>query len=271
MRIRKSLQNKGKKRTFKANQTPSSSRQNIKEQKIFVILFCADSTVDLVKFELLRLTSLMHTMSVAVSLTTTNPFLFTINKPFSIIPPLSYASYTLQLSHPFDQPPLSDPPDAIIVRATMLPTGKATIEHLRQLFSKPGPHVFCDAVLNISLLTRLLKPVVECGSANVVVDLMRADTDATTTVESLMSLAIRVGSIQAVKLLEAFSCNIDKSVLHEVTTMDRIDTMKFVLERYGNDGKELDVDAVDSEGRTAIHMAAREGHVKVIKFCVSMG
>ncbi|KAG5035514.1 hypothetical protein JHK87_010424 [Glycine soja] len=46
--------------------------------------------------------------------------------------------------------------------------------------------------------------------------------------------------------------------------MDRIDTMKFVLEHYGNDGKELDVDAVDSEGRTAIHVAAREGHVKVI-------
>lgn len=99
-----------------------------------------------------KLTSLMHTMSVVVSLTTTNPFLFTINKPFSIIPPLSYASYTLQLSHPSDQPPLSDPPDAITVRATMLPTGKATIEHLHQLFSKPGPHVFCDAVLNISLV-----------------------------------------------------------------------------------------------------------------------
>lgn len=111
----------------------------------------------------------------------------------------------------------------------------------------------------------------ECGSANVVVDLMRADTDATTTVESLMSLAIRVGSIQAVKLLEAFSCNIDKSVLHEVATMDRIDTMKFVLERYGNDGKELDVDAVDSEGRTTIHVVVREGHTRVIRFCVTMG
>jgi len=61
MRIRKSLQNKGKKRTFKANQTPSSSRQNIKEQKIFVILFCADSTVDLVKFELLRVSSCWET------------------------------------------------------------------------------------------------------------------------------------------------------------------------------------------------------------------
>ncbi|KAL5191842.1 hypothetical protein HKD37_04G011067 [Glycine soja] len=214
-----------------------------------------------------KLTSLMHTMSVAVSLTTTNPSLFTINKPFSIIPPLSYASYTLQLSQPSDQPPLSDPPNAITVRATMLPTGKATIEHLRQLFSKPGPHVFCDAVLNISLVG----PTSPSSSANVVVDLMRADTDATTTVESLMSLAIRVGSIQAVKLLKAFSCNIDKSVLHEVATMDRIDTMKFVLEHYGNDGKELDVDAVDSEGRTAIHVAAREGHVKVIKFYVSMG
>jgi len=81
-----------------------------------------------------------------------------------------------------------------------------------------------------------------------------------------MPLAIRVGSLQAVKLLEASGCKIDESVLHEAAAMDRIDTMKFQLERYGNDGEELEVDAVYSEGRTAIHVAAREGHVRVIKF-----
>lgn len=45
----------------------------------------------------------------------------------------------------------------------MLPTRKATVEHLRQLFSKPGPHV------------SLVGPHVamECGSADVVADLLR--------------------------------------------------------------------------------------------------
>jgi len=246
-----------------------------------------------------KLTNLMHTMSVAVSLTTTNPSLFSINKHFSTIPPLSSASYTLHLSHTSDQPPLSDPPDAITVRATMLPTGKATVDQLRRLFSKPGPHVFRDAVLTISLvgphvaeylisqnpqphnlftkaisacttsqLTRLLKPAVENGSAGAVAYLLDAGADATATAESLMPPAIRAGSLDVVKLLEASGCKIVESALHEAAATDRIDVMEFLLERRN---EHLEVDSVDSEGRTPIHVAAREGHVRVIEFCVSMG
>lgn len=245
-----------------------------------------------------KLTNLMHTMSVAVSLTTTNSSLFSINKPFSTIPPLSTASYKLQLSQPSDQPPLSDPPDAITVRATMLPTGKATAADLRRFFSKPGPHVFRDAVLTVSLvgphvaeflisqtpqsrnlfaksisactkpqLMRLLKPAVECGSTDAVADLLNAGADATATTESLMPLAIRVGNLHAVKLLEASGCKIDGSSLHEAAAMDRIDAMEFLLARYDD---ELEVDVVDSEGRKTIHVAAREGHTRVIQFCIAM-
>ncbi|TKY52572.1 Ankyrin-3 protein [Spatholobus suberectus] len=248
-----------------------------------------------------KLTNLMHTMSVAVSLTPTNPSLFSINKLFSIIPPLSSLSYTLQLSHPSDQPPLSDPPDVITVRAAMLPTGKAPADDLRRLFSKPGPKVFRDAVLTVSLvgphvadflisqapqsrnlftkaisactesqLTKLLKPAVECGRADAVADLLNAGADATATAESLMPLAIRTGNLHVAKLLEAAGCKIriNDPVLHEAAAINRIDVMEFLVERYGD---ELDVNSVDSERRTPIHVAAREGHVGVIQFCVSMG
>lgn len=244
-----------------------------------------------------KLTNLMHTMSVAVSLTTTNPSLFSINKPFSIIPPLSSSSYTLHLTHPSDHPPLSDPPDAVTVRTTMLPTGKAPADHLRRLFSKPGPHLFRDAVLTISFvgphvaqflisqtsqsrnhftkaisactrsqLTGLLKAAVECGRADAVADLLHAGADA--TAESLMPGAIRAGSLHVVKLLEASGCGINDTVLHEAAATNRIDAMEFLVERYGD---KLDLDSVDGEGRTAIHVAAGEGHVRVIQFCVSMG
>ncbi|KAL3517514.1 hypothetical protein ACH5RR_020103 [Cinchona calisaya] len=72
-----------------------------------------------------KLTNLMHTMSVAVSLTTTNPSVFDFSQCFSIIPPLSTSAFTLFLSRTCDQPPLSSLPDSIFVRSLMLPTGKA--------------------------------------------------------------------------------------------------------------------------------------------------
>lgn len=74
-------------------------------------------------------------------------------------------------------------------------------------------------------LTRFFKPAMECGSANVVTDLLHANADVTATVECLMPLAIRVRSLHTVKLLEAFDCKIDELVLHKVATMDRINTI----------------------------------------------
>nr|KYP71517.1 Ankyrin-2 [Cajanus cajan] len=198
-----------------------------------------------------KLTNLMHTMSVAVSLTTTNPSLFSINKPFSIIPPLSSSSYTLHLTHPSDHPPLSDPPDAVTVRTTMLPTGKAPADHLRRLFSKPGPHLFRDAVLTISFVG----PHV-------------AQFLISQTSQSRNHFTKGISSLHVVKLLEASGCGINDTVLHEAAATNRIDAMEFLVERYGD---ELDLDSVDGEGRTAIHVAAGEGHVRVIQFCVSMG
>ncbi|KAJ1435719.1 Major sperm protein [Sesbania bispinosa] len=247
-----------------------------------------------------KLTNLMHTMSVAVSLTTTNPSVLSLNKLFSIIPPLSSASYTLQLSHPSDHPPLSDPPDVITVRTSMLPTGKAHADDLRRLFSKPGPHVFRDAVITVSLvgphvaefllshhpersnlftkaisgcskseLTKLLKPAVERGDTDSVADLLAAGGDANG--QSLIPLAIRAGKLELVKLLVSSGCGINNSVdlvLHEAAAMDRIDLVEFSFESFGD---KIDVNSVNPKGRTPIHVAAMEGHVRVIEFFVSKG
>ncbi|KAG5028855.1 hypothetical protein JHK87_012369 [Glycine soja] len=77
-------------------------------------------------------------------------------------------------------------------------------------------------------LTRFFKPAMECGSANVVTDLLHADADVTATVECLMPLAIRVRSLHMVKLLEAFDCKIDESVLHK--TVDIRETLSLFME-----------------------------------------
>ncbi|KAF5930340.1 hypothetical protein HYC85_031213 [Camellia sinensis] len=97
-----------------------------------------------------RLTNLMQTMSVAVSPSTTNPSSLSFPNPFSILPPLSTSSFTLHLSS--DHPPLSSPPDTMLVRSSMLPTGKTHQDDLCRLFSKPGAHIFKDATIPISLV-----------------------------------------------------------------------------------------------------------------------
>ncbi|XP_045826697.1 protein VAPYRIN-LIKE-like [Trifolium pratense] len=258
-------------------------------------------------FTSFKLTNLMHTMSVAVSLTTTNPSTFSINKPLSVIPPLSSSTYTLHLSN-MNQPPLSDPADVITVRTSMLPTGKANTEDLRRLFNKPGPHVFRDAVITVTLvgptvaefiisnydsvaetrnlfakaisvceksyLTSLLKPAVESGQLDYVADLIAAGGDASLTDSngrSLIPSAIRTGKLDVLKLLVASGSRINDSVdfvLHEAAVLDRIDIVKFLLEIFS---EELDVNSTNTESKTPIHVAAMEGHVSVIQFLVSIG
>ncbi|KAM1395506.1 hypothetical protein ACFX15_030572 [Malus domestica] len=257
-----------------------------------------------------RLSNLMHTMPVAVSLTTNNPSLFSFTHPLSIIPPLSSSSYTLLLSQPSDEPPISltaTPHDVINVKASMLPTGKAHQEELRRLFARPGPHVFRDATIPISFvgpqvveflisqhtrisafdsffnkaisgcsgaeLTALLGPAIASGNANLVSDLIdagavvnRRDSDS----GSLLSLGVRIGNVEIVKVLIASGCGIGNSadmVLHDAAAMNRVDLFEILCKCFTG----IDVNCVDPDGRTPIHIAAAHGHVQMLKYCISVG
>ncbi|KAI9080395.1 hypothetical protein K1719_037789 [Acacia pycnantha] len=255
-----------------------------------------------------KLTNLMHTMSVAVSLTTTNPSLFSLNRSFSVIPPLSSSSYILLLSQPSDQPPFSTPADVVTVRTAMLPTGKAHQSDLRRLFSKPGPHVFRDAVLPVSFvgphvaeflishytqipesgslfkkaisgcaqseLTALLRPAIECGNE----DAVSASIDAGADVNlrdsngiSLINLSVRAAKMDVLKILLASGCTPNHSVdssVHEAATLNRVDILETLSQSFGNN---MDINSVSSEGSTPIHMAALHGHIEAIQFCLSIG
>nr|XP_027071603.1 ankyrin-3-like [Coffea arabica] len=260
-----------------------------------------------------KLTNLMHTMSVAVSLTTTNPSLFNFSQPFSVIPPLSTSAFTLSLSHTptgiySDQPPLSSPPDSVLVRSSMLPTGKAHHDDLRQLFSKPGPHIFRDAALPVSFvgphvveslilapspkslevafllskailwcdrrqLTSLLRCSARRGNADVASALIEAGADVNDRDkegQSAMSLAVKSGNIGVVQVLIESGYSMEHSVDLFLHDAAAMNRLD-ILEILCLGYSDIDMNSTDSRGQTALHLAAHHGHLDVVRFLVSEG
>ncbi|KAH0633946.1 hypothetical protein KY285_036697 [Solanum tuberosum] len=253
-----------------------------------------------------KLTNLMHTMSVAVGLSTTNPSLFSFSHPFTIIPPLSTASFTLFLTNSCDQPPVYTPLDIVMVKSSMLPTGKASEDDLRRLFSRSGSHIFKDAKIPISLvgpqvvefllssknlldvslllpialslchgyqLDSLLKSAAKNGNSHCISALIEAGADVNRRDlegDSVMSLAVKYGNLDCVQVLIEFGYTIDNSAdrfLHYAAATDRVDLMEILCLGYAD----IDLNSIDSQGRTPLHIAAIHGHVEVIQFLVSVG
>ncbi|CAA2998422.1 ankyrin repeat, PH and SEC7 domain containing secG-like [Olea europaea subsp. europaea] len=254
-----------------------------------------------------KLINLMHTMSVAISLTTSNQSKFSFSQCFSLIPPLSTASFTLFLNQPSDQPPLSMPPETVLVRSSMLPTGKAHQDDLRRLFSKPGPHIFKDATLPISFvgphvvefllspsnkslemnflfskaisrcddsqLSSLLRFAAKNGNSYFVSGLIEAGADVNgrdLEGESALSLAVKSGNVDSVQVLIESGSIIDNKIdrfLHETAASGRIDLMETLCLGY----VDIDLNSVNSQNQTALHVAAIRGHVEALQFLLSIG
>lgn len=253
-----------------------------------------------------RLTNLMHTMAVAVSLSTSNSALFTFKKCLSIIPPLSSATYDL-ISFPSDNPSVSFPADYVSVQSLILPTGKAHDSDLRRLFSQPGNHVFRDATIPISFvgfevieffiprstqvadidhlltksipwcdksqLTKLLSSAILCSDTKTVFALIHAGADVNyrdRDGKCLVSIAIQAGSEEILKgVLARYYAgdDYDDLFLHEAANINRVDLMEVLLREI----EDIDINRGDPRGRTPIHVGAANGSVEVILFCVAAG
>ncbi|KAK4763796.1 hypothetical protein SAY87_013234 [Trapa incisa] len=252
-----------------------------------------------------RVTNLMHAMPVAVSLSTTKPSLFTFDQPLSIIPHLSTVTYTIT-SAPMDQPIISSTPDSVVVKSSMLPIGKAQENDLRRLFARPGPRVFKDATIPISFtgfqvikfligrapqfpdmdylinrsipwcnqaqLTTLLRSAILGRDVRTVLALIDAGADvnyAEPGEKSLLSVAIDAGSLEILEALFSSGTVIDNSIdlVHEAAERNRVDLMKVICKGLS----EADVNCVDSNGRTPIHVAAAKGSVEAVRLFILAG
>ncbi|KAL1832888.1 hypothetical protein ACET3Z_002539 [Daucus carota] len=258
-------------------------------------------------FATFKLSNLMHTMTVAVSLTTTNPSLLSFTNPLSIIPPLSTMCFTLMLSKPSAQPPLSSPLDTILVKSSVLPIGKASQEELRRMFLKSGSQIFKDAIIPISFvgphvveflltpaprkldisfllekaisacdesqLSLLLRAAARCGNSYFASVLIKAGADVNnrdSSKLSVMALAAESGNADLIEILIDSGYLIDNSadwLLHEAAAKDRVD----LLEVLCLSCLDIDLNSADFNGRTALHVAAIYGHVEALRFLVSVG
>lgn len=145
----------------------------------------------------------------------------------------------------------------------MLSTGKAHVNDLCRLFSRPKPHIFRDATIPISLvgphgseylisdhaqicdasahfnrvisrcftsqLTTLLESSVISGSANLVEKLIDAGGYVNckdSEGRSMITYDIKAGNTDVVQVLIASSCSIDElidKILHEAAAINRVD------------------------------------------------
>ncbi|XP_058082920.1 protein VAPYRIN-LIKE-like isoform X2 [Magnolia sinica] len=248
------------------------------------------------------ITNLMHTMSVAVSLSTTDSTLFSFKPPLplTVLPPLSSLSYSL-LS--LSSPAASLSSHTLSIRSSMLPTGKAQPSDLRRLFSSPGRHIFKDASLPIAFvgphvvdfllrsprtvptdfllskavsgcsgpqISALVRDAARVGNPDFVSTLIDAGGDVNckgSDGASAISVAVASGHVGVVRVLVGNGVEFDTAVdrfWHDAAAANRVDLMEALLECCG-------IDSVDSSGRAAVHVAAGRGHVEALRFCVSAG
>lgn len=251
-----------------------------------------------------KLSNLMHAMPVAVSLTSTNPSLFSFSHSFAVLKPLSTACFTVFLN----QNPLSSPFDSVLVRSAVFPAGRATQDDLRRVFSRTGPHIFRDAKIPVSFVgfhvaemmvsgewsvsrevkSFFPKVVSFCGESQLN-SLLRCaagngDTAAVSAVinagadvncrevngVSAMSLAVESGNAGTVKFLIDSGYRIDHKIdrfLHQSAAMNRVDMIEILRSGY----PEKDLNSRDLSNQTALHIAAINGHAETLQFLVSIG
>ncbi|KAK1258306.1 hypothetical protein QJS04_geneDACA010430 [Acorus gramineus] len=249
-----------------------------------------------------KVTNLMHTMSVAVHVTTDPPSPLFLTS-HSILPPLSSSHFTLPLSPSPTLDPSILPNLRLTVRSTMLPTGKADPDDLRRLFSKPGVHIFRDASLPIflvglsvarSLLSLpqfhpflLSKALSACSPSDsssllllsaassspvpVISALIAAGADVNvrdSEGKSPLSLAVLSGDVDAVNILVSSGATVDPAVdrlMHVAAGMGWTDVMEALVVCYGVVNW---ADLTDDLGRTVVHASALAGQLGALGFCV---
>ncbi|KAI0510456.1 hypothetical protein KFK09_011058 [Dendrobium nobile] len=251
-----------------------------------------------------KITSLIHTMPVAVKLSTVRPSFYSFSPDaVALLPPLSSAVFTVVLL-PTAEPPLVSPPDVVFVGTALAPAlQRANSVALRHFFSRPALPIFRDASLPIHIIgphalrslllgsgstSSLLASIIpSCTPPELSAALLLAagDSSGGNAVSALLSAGANpnsrraVGGRSAIALAVSAGCAESVEVLvkagaadrplNEAAAVNRTDLILFLL---AESDLGLDwADMADADGRTPVHAAAAEGSVDALRLCLSCG
>ncbi|XP_059066953.1 protein VAPYRIN isoform X1 [Cryptomeria japonica] len=222
-----------------------------------------------------RVRNLMHTMSVAFKISTTEPKKYAVRPGLAIISPLCEILVEVTTAAQAELPssiPVSE--DKFVVKSLMLPTGKATDSELNELFSKNN-HIFTDATLKVVYTGNLiLRSLVESGSSNDVKEVLLRCKDVNSKYEHdltpLHIAAIRGNSEIVQDLLDSGAIvdaknSTQKSPLLEAAFHGHVETVKTLLSSGAN------TEIADARGHTALHVAASGNYVQILNFILFSG
>nr|XP_029124151.1 ankyrin repeat domain-containing protein 50-like [Elaeis guineensis] len=258
-----------------------------------------------------RVTNVMHTMAVAVHLSTTRPAAFSIlPTAVTVLPPLSSAAFSLVLL-PSPSPPLVSPPDSLLVRSALLPTGKPNGPNaLLRLFSRPptaatvfrdadlpvalvGPHVLrsllksCDSLEAAFFLSRaasacspadlaaLLLPAAASGNPRLVSALLAAGADPSARRDdrcSALALAIASGSADAVAALLDAGARVEPAAPDLPFHAAAASGRADLISLLAGSCRDPAwAGAAGPDGRTTVHAAAAAGNLDTVRLCITSG
>ncbi|PKA60902.1 Potassium channel AKT6 [Apostasia shenzhenica] len=256
-------------------------------------------------------TSLLHTMPVAVHLATTRPALYSFApSAVALLPPLSSAVFTLVLQ-PTPSPPLASPPDSLLVRSAVAPAlRRSDPPSLRGFFSRPTVPIFRDATLPIHLTgPNLLRSILISGQAasgggggfrSSVNDALLSRVIASCSQEELSAIlpvAAACGAGVSALLAAGSDPNArgagGKTALSIAVSAGKAEAAKALIEAGADDrpfheaaaanrpdlillltgagSAHMWADIADYDGRTPVHAAAASGAINALRLCFSSG
>ncbi|KAK1265357.1 hypothetical protein QJS04_geneDACA010641 [Acorus gramineus] len=218
------------------------------------------------------LKSLHPTSPISFKVQTSAPHKFLVSPPTGLLPPLSAASFHVilrpQPSVPHSFP--RSPSDRFLIKTAIAAAANLTSTYDVKL-----------RVVYVGLM--LLRHAVSSGNAEAVRDLLRRQRSLVSDLERDEAAELVRAAGNRKDVLDAlFEAGLRRprgkvphgeggsngwSAVHATAVEDKRDAMAKLIERLR--GGELD--ARDREGRTAVHLAAGKGHVRMVRMLVEGG